>query len=82
MTDQELWSIADEYEELNEDDQSYVPRGQWRALAIDICETNNRDYDESLADLSLFRYGKKLSEEIPEACLREVKKLCKKEKKL
>jgi hypothetical protein len=50
-------------------------------LAIDICETNNRDYDESLADLSSFRYGKKLSEEIPTVCLKVVEKLCKKENK-
>jgi hypothetical protein len=81
MTDQEFWSIADEYEECDEDGQSYVPRDQWRALAIDICETNNRDYDESLADLSSFSYGKKLSEEIPAVCLKVVEKLCKKENK-
>lgn len=80
MEDKEFWNIADEYEELNEDDQPYIPRNQWRALAIDICETNNRDYDESLADLSLFSYGKKLSDDIPAVCLRVVEKLCKKEK--
>lgn len=79
MTDQEFWNIADEYEESNEDGQSYVPRDQWKALATDICETNNRDYDESLADLSLFRYGKKLSEDIPEVCLKVVERLCRKE---
>ena len=79
MTDQEFWDIADEYEKLNEDDQSYVPRDQWKALAIDICETNNRDYDESLADLTLFRYGKKLSEDIPAVCLKVVERLCRKE---
>jgi len=79
MTDQEFWNIADEYEESNKDGQSYVPRDQWKTLAIDICETNNRDYDESLADLSLFRYGKKLSEDIPEVCLKVVEKLCRKE---
>ena len=79
MTDQEFWNIADEYEESNEDGQSYVPRDQWKTLAIDICETNNKDYDESLADLTLFRYGKKLSEEIPAVCLRVVERLCRKE---
>ncbi len=83
MTDQEFWNIADEYEELKEDEEciygSYVPRKNWKALAIDVCETNNRDYNESLADLTLFRYGKTLSEKIPEVCLREVEKLCKKE---
>lgn len=79
MTEREFWNIADEYEELNEDDQPYIPRGRWKELAIDIVETNNKDYDESLADLALFNYGKKLSDDIPVVCLRVVEKLCKKE---
>jgi len=81
MRDEEFWSIADEYEEFNKDDQSYVPRKNWKALATDVCLTNDGDYDESLADLTLFRYGKTLIEEIPEVCLKTVEKLCKKEVK-
>ena len=81
MTDREYWIIADEYEEINKDENSYVPRQNWRALAIDICETNNRDYNQSLADLKLFRYGRKLSEEIPQVCLKTVEKLCRKKVK-
>lgn len=81
MIDKEFWNIADEYEELNEDYQPYVPRGKWKELAIDIVETNDKDYDESLADLASFSYGKKLSDDIPAVCLRVVEKLCKKEDK-
>lgn len=85
MTDKEFWCIADAYEELKEDKDciygSYVPRQSWKALATDICETNNRDYNESLADLTLFRYGRKLSEEIPQVCLKVVERLCRKEVK-
>lgn len=83
MTNKEFWGIADEYEELKEDEEyiygSYVPRKNWKALATDVCEANNRDYDESLADLTLFRYGKTLSDKIPEVCLKVVEKLCRKE---
>jgi len=85
MTDREFWNIADEYEELKEDANyiygPYVPRKNWKSLATDVCETNKRDYNESLADLTLFRYGKTLSEKIPEVCLRVVEKLCRKEGK-
>ncbi len=81
MTDREYWIIADEYEEINKDENSYVPRQNWKALATDICETNSRDYNESLADLTLFRYGRKLSEEIPQVCLKTVERLCRKEVK-
>lgn len=77
MTDKEYWSIADEYEEINKDENSYVPRGNWEALAADVCEANNNSYDESLADLALFRYGRKLSEQIPQVCLNVLAKLCK-----
>ncbi len=79
MTDKEYWSIADKYEELNKDNQSYVPKRNWKALATDICKTNYGDYSESLADLGLFRYEKRLSEVIPEVCLDVLKKLCKEE---
>lgn len=78
MTDDAFWSIADDYEQLNKDDQSYVPKNQAAALARDIAAANDYDYDETVADLNLFRWGKNLDDEVPSAAMKLAEKLCKK----
>jgi len=76
-----IWSVADKYE-VDCVDGSYVPRKNWKVLATDVCEANKRKYNKSLADLKLFKYGKDLSKDIPEVCLKVVEKLCRKEVKI
>ena len=56
MTDKQFWDIADMYESQDKDGQSYVAAKDIKNLVRAIFETNNHDYDESLADLSLFQF--------------------------
>ena len=56
MTDKQFWDIADMYESQDKDGQSYVAAKDIKKLVRSIYETNNYDYDESLADLSLFQF--------------------------
>ena len=78
MSDEAFWNIADNYEEINEDDQSYVPKSQAAELVKDIAAANNYDYDETIADLNLFRWGKELDYEVPSVAMELAEKLCKK----
>lgn len=75
-----IWSVADKYE-VDCVDGSYVPRKNWKALATDVCEENKRNYNKSFTDLKLFKYGKDLSKDIPEVCLKVVERLCRKKTK-
>ena len=56
MTDKQFWDIADAYEAEDKEGQPYVPAKDIKKLVQSIFETNNHDYDESLADLSLFQF--------------------------
>lgn len=56
MTDKQFWDIADMYESQDKDGQSYVSAKDIKKLVRVVFETNNHDYDESLADLSLFQF--------------------------
>lgn len=56
MDDKKFWDIADMYEEADKEGQSYVPAKDIKKLVRDVFEANNHDYDESLADISLFQF--------------------------
>ena len=56
MTDEQFWDIADTYEAEDREGQPYVPAKDIKKLVRSIYEANNYDYDESLADLSLFEF--------------------------
>ena len=56
MTDERFWSIADEFEDVDANDQSYVPKKNIKPLVEAIIEANNGDIDETRADLTLFNF--------------------------
>ena len=76
MTDEQFWDLADTYETCDEDDQPYVPINEAESLAREILKMNNWDYDESLADLNLFRFSNENNEDLDEEALKIFKKIC------
>ena len=80
MKDESYWKLADCYEQLNKNGKPYIPKNQFIPLTVDTIAENDKDYDETIADLGLFNYGPELSNKIPDVCIDWAKHLCKKER--
>ena len=61
MRNETFWDLADFYEEIGDDNQTYVPAKSVDELAIEVwkhnrdCKSHTRR-EESVADMDLFRF--------------------------
>lgn len=71
-----FWDLVNTYEETSNYDEniSYVPKKFYNDLLKDIVDENNKDEEECVADLEMFKFKCRYT---PKYLINKIRKMCK-----